>query len=49
MASEWEAFAQMVAEEDLDLKVGSFNVHESENQVESIRNLMPGPLPGIHL
>ena len=49
MASEWEKFAQQVEDEGLDVKIGAFNVHESENQREDVRTFLPGPLPGLHL
>lgn len=49
MADEWEAFAQIVEDEELDIKVASFDVHKTENQAENVRNLFPGPLPGVHL
>jgi len=49
MAEEWESFAQLVEEEELDIKIGQFDVHKTENQVQEIRTFFPGPLPGLHL
>merc|ERR1711934_142302 len=49
MAEEWEKFAQNVIDEELDIKVGAFDVHATENQVEEVRIFFPGPLPGLHL
>ena len=49
MADDWEALAREAEEEGLDMKIGAFNVHSDYVGFEGVRDLFPGPLPGLHL
>jgi len=48
MADEWEAFAQLVEEEEYDLKIGSFDAQRTDFDRQPFRDIFPGPLPGLH-
>ena len=49
MAQEWEDFDALIEEEELDIKLGAYNVHEPGNKTPETQILFPGPLPGLHL
>jgi len=48
MAPAWEDLADEIESEGLDIKIGAFNVHEDHVGFEGVRDLFPGPLPGLH-